>query len=514
MTERSLARAALVVGLGSAGSRVLGLVRELVIAALFGATAPTDAFRAAFRVPLALYDLIVGGMVSSALVPTFASYLARNDEASLRRAVNAVGALLLVALVIIAVAVGVWAVPIMDALGAGYDAAVRAQSVDLLRVMLPALVFMGATGLLSALLYAQDRFLPPALALTCFNAGVVVTAFVLHPAFGVLSLAFGVVTGALLQAALQLWALRGWFTSLTLSFRHPAVRHVLGLYTPVALGLIVSTLTIAIDTNLASRTGEGSLAAMGFATTLVQLPLGLVATGVSTAALPRLARSAGIAGDTLMQYKRALVEGLRIVLLMILPAAVGLVLLREPVIRLLFERGAFDEAATARTALAFLAYAPGLPAAALDQVLVNGYYARQDTRTPVIVGVLAVVVYLVSALLLLEPLGMPGLALANSLQWTSHLLMMVLLTHRSLGGLSGFDLGGTALRALLAVAVMAGVVFLAAAALQTEEIRGLPALLALVAGLGVLGATVYAGALAVLGRKDLRLLTGALRRGG
>lgn len=511
MSERPLARAALTVGLGNVGSRVLGLVRELVIAALFGATAPTDAFRAAFRVPLALYDLTVGGMVSSALVPTFAGYLAQGDEAALRRAANAVGALLVAVLLAACVAAAALAGPMMEALAAGYDAAVRAESAGLLRAMTPALLLMGLSGLFSALLYAQDRFLPSALALTCFNAGVVVAALLLHPALGVGSLAAGVVAGAALQAGVQWWALRRWFTVVRVALRHPAVRQVLSLYAPVALGLVVSTAAIAIDTNLASRTGEGSLAALGFATTLVQLPLGLVATGVSTAALPRLARAAGSTGDA-MVYKRSLAEGLRMVLLAILPATAGLVVLREPVVRLLFERGAFDAEATARTAVAFLAYAPGLPAAALDQVLVNGYYARRNTRTPVLVGVAAVGVYLAAALALLGPLGMAGLALANSLQWLAHLAMMAWLTHRALGGLAGLGLGSTALRAAVGSGALAAAVGAGAAAVGADTARGLPALTAAVALLGLLGACSYLGVLAVIGRAELQLLAGALRR--
>ncbi len=509
MSQRPLARAALIVGLGNVGSRLLGLLRELVIAGLFGATASTDAFRAAFRVPLALYDLLVGGMVSSALVPTFAAYVRSGDRESLRRAATAVGMVLVLVLLTATLATGLLAEPLMALLASGYAPEVQAQAAGLLRWMLPALVLMGSTGLLSALLYAQDRFLPPAIAVMCFNAGVVLAAFLLHPVLGILSLAIGVVAGALVQGGIQFWAARQWFAWMWPRLRHPAVVQVARLYSPVALGLLVSTATIALDTHLASRTGEGSLAAMGFATTLVQLPLGLVASGVSTAALPRLARSAGDPAE----YRRALAESLCIVLLAIVPAAVGLLVLRTPVVRLLFERGAFDDAATVRTALAFLAYAPGLPAAALDQVLVNGYYARQNTRTPVLVGVFSVGVYLVTALLLLEPLGMAGLCIANSAQWVSHLVLMLALTQRSTGGLGGLGLGPTTARCLLASGLMGGAVWAAAAALQLDTARGLLALGPAVGILGAGGVALYAGVLAVMGLDDLRLLASGLRRG-
>jgi len=257
--------------------------------------------------------------------------------------------------------------------------------------------------------------------------------------------------------------LRGMPLSLLFQPRHPAVRKIAALYTPVALGLAVSAVGVAIDTNLASRTGEGSLAAMRFATTLVQLPLGLVATAVTSAILPTLSRYGpsvltGAGRGDLVEYKSYLALGMKVVLLAIMPAAVGLVLLREPVVQILFQRGNFDAEATQRTALAFLGYTPSLPAAAMDQMLIFAFYALKNTLVPVAVGLLGVGIYLAVALALISPLGFFGLALANSAQIVSHALVLLALLWRTVGGLSGLDLGPTLAKVLAASLAMVGVV--------------------------------------------------------
>lgn len=514
MSARPLGRSALIIGLGSVGSRVLGLAREQVIAALFGATAATDAFRVAFRVPLALYDLLIGGMVSSALVPVLSEDA--SDNAALGRRLSVLLTLAPLCLMVAVALLTAGAPQVMGLLGAGYGAEVQALSVDLVRVVLPALVFMGVSGVLTAALNSRERFHYPAMATVAFNGGVVVSALALHRQFGIASVAIGVVGGAALQVALQAPGLKGVPLRPRFDLTDPALRRMLRLYLPVALGLVVSTIGIAIDTNLASRTGEGSLAAMGFATTLVQFPLGLIATGVSSAVLPALARhakamggnSGGAAGRA---YRSDLGLALRLVLVTIVPATVALAVLREPIIALLFQRGAFDDAAAARTSAAFLAYAPGLPAAAIDQVLIFGFYAQQRTIPPVLVGVAAVGIYLVCGLALIGPLGMTGLALANSAQWVSHAVIMGLLTQRSLGGLGGLGVGRAALRVAAASLAMAAALLLAGGQLSLGGPLDTPSLAGRLGLAVVAGAAAYLGALAVLGRAELALLVEAVR---
>ena len=531
MSQEGVARNAFIVGLGNVGSRVLGLVREQVIAGLFGATAATDAFRVAFRVPLTLYDLLAGGMISAALVPVFSRYSNAQDKAS-QEELGVVASTMfngqLLVSAALALLLGLLAPQVMNLLASGYDSPVREQASGILRLLLPALVFMCLSSVLTARLYARERFTLPAMAALAYNGGMLTGALFLSQTLGIASLAVGLVAGMLAQTLIQAPAFRGLAYQVRLSLGHPQVKEVLRLYLPVALGLVVSMVGVAIDTALASRTGEGGLAALGFATTLVQFPLGLVAAGVGAATLPIMSRysPAGteppvVGPDTLAAqqadpaislaaYKDALALALKLTLVTIVPATVGLALLRTPVVRLLFQRGAFDGVATQRTALAFLAYAPGLPAAALDQMLIYGYYARRQTLTPVLVGVASVGVYLLVALALLERLGMPALAIANSAQWGAHAALMGILTLRAVGRLEGVwaALG----RTLLASAAMGGVLTLLNALLgvsiQTSAVS-----LTLLLGLTVAaGALTYIGALALVGRDELGLLAGALRR--
>ncbi|MBI4499202.1 MAG: murein biosynthesis integral membrane protein MurJ [Chloroflexi bacterium] len=518
----ALAWAALLLGAGNLASRLLGVVREQIIAAYFGLSASSDAFTAAARVPTALYDLLVGGMISAALVPIFSDYLARGQRDELVRVCRVLLSILAVVLTAIVGLGMVGARPLMDLLAPEYPPETRAMAADLLRMMLPALWCLGLSGLLTAYHYARRRFSPPALAAGAYNLGLIIAVPLLVRFLGVHSLAIGVVLGTLFQVLVQFRGLEGVRLGFGTDWRHPGVRRIYRLYLPVAAGLVVSLLGVAIDTNLASRTGEGSMAAMRFATTLVQFPLGMIATAVSFAVLPTLARyaSTGTPGQAvtapspadLEGYRTTLGWGIKLVLLAVVPAAVGLVVLREPVVRLLFERGAFSPADTSRTALAFLAYSPGLVAAAVDQVLIVAFYARKNTVTPVVVGVAAVGVYLATGLALLEPLGMPGLALANSAQWISHALLLLALLGWQVGGWGRLGIGCLAGKALLAAGGMAGVLLalvpLLEAALPLAGTLGLAARLALAVAAG---GAAYSGGLLALRTQEVWSVVGLIK---
>jgi len=239
-----------------------------------------------------------------------------------------------------------------------------------------------------------------------------------------------------------------------------------------------------------------------------------VGSAVGFAVLPTLSRhatSAVVAGDA-SAYKATLAQGLRMVLVLIVPAAVGLAVLREPLVRLLFERGAFDAVATARTALAFLWYSPSIPFAAIDQVLIFAFYARKNTVTPVLVGVMGVGVYLAVALPLMPTVGMAGLVIANSAQWVAHALVLLALLWRAAGGLGGHGLGATAGKVAAASALMGAVVWLAAPLAEMAAPGDGAAALALrLAGLVTLGLVVYGAAAAAMRLHELAWLWGLVK---
>jgi putative peptidoglycan lipid II flippase len=486
----AIAQAAVVLALGNVISRVLGLVRETVISHLFGATGMVSAFRVASIVPTMIYDLLIGGMISAALVPVFSDYVAPEKRAELCRLASALFTLVAIVLSAIVLVLELAAPAVAWLLGGGFSPLLLSETTRYMRLIMPAVLFLGLAGAATGFLYADKRFVYPAFGAGVFNVGIIIMALALGPRVGVASLSLGVLLGSILQLAIQLPGLRGLRLSLSLDLWHPGLRRVGSLYLPVALGLIVSQVGIAIDRNLASRTGEQSIAWMQNATTLIQFPLGLVAVAVSTAVLPSLSRLAS--SEEMVRFRKTLGMGLRIVTLLILPAAVGLLVLATPVIALVFEHGAFTAYDTGNTVRALRIYLIGLPFAAIDQLLIFAFYARKDTRTPVVVGVLGVLVYLAVALLLINPLGMLGLVLANSLQLGAHALIMLCLTHRFFDGLRGQSLATTTAKVMVASAVT-GVVVLVSMPFLSGLAAFFPTwgeLIPVVAG-GALGVVIY-----------------------
>jgi putative peptidoglycan lipid II flippase len=509
---RNIASAAVVIGSGIITSRLLGLVREQVIAALFGSTGATSAFRTATRVTTGFYDLLLSGATTSALVPVFSDYTAAGKTAELSRAVSILVNLTLVVLGAVISILVLGAPLVVTALGTDPDQLLLAA--DLTRIALPSVVLLGAAGIFTSLLYARRSFGLPAFAAAIYNAGIIVAAVALAGSLGIYALAIGLLVGALLQLGLQLPAIRGLRYAATVDLRDPGVRLVLRLYAPVFLGMVVSYLVVAVDTHLAWRTAPESVADMAFATTLIQFPLGLVGAAASLAILPSLSR---LASSERTDEREALIptllRGIKAVLLLIAPLTAILIVLREPIVSLLFERLAFDAAATQRTARALLAYAPQLPFVVVDQLLIVAFYALKETRTPVLVGAAGAGIYLVAALLLVAPLGMPGLALANAIQNSAHAVILYWLLAQRFAILRAPELGsflGRVAAGGVAAAGVAAMVFVSIAPLLADASL-LPQIAAVAAGGGA-GLAAYGAALAVLRVHEARGVLALFRR--
>lgn len=445
---------------------MLGLAREIVIAYLFGATGLVSVFRVAATIIQTLYDFLVGGMVSAALVPVFSDYATRREE--LWRVASIVINALAIVLALAVLILEFFAPQLVWILGSGYDAELQHAAVEMLRLVLPAVFFLGMSGIVTGLLYALKRFTFPAFTTAAYNAGIVLIALALAPFFGITSLIIGILVGAASQVVLQLPALRDVRYHFVIDFTHPALRRIIKLYAPVVAGLSISVIAVAIDRNLASHTGAQSLAWMQNATVLVQLPLGLVATAVSFAILPTLSQTTNhrppTANGQLTQedFRTTLAFGLKLILLLILPATVGLFVLAHPIVALLFERGAFTPHDTTMTARALQFYLLGLPFAAIDQPLVFAFYARKNTLLPNLVQFVAVVIYLIVALTFMPLFNFIGLVIANSAMLTGHALIMLVLTRVRLGGWDGQGVLALTLKVLVASSVMGAVVFFVA----------------------------------------------------
>ena len=510
-----IARAAIVLMAGTVLSRVLGLGREVVIADLFGGGTDVDAFTIANHVATIVYDLLIAGTVSAALVPVFSEYTDRAQRPEFGRVVSTILTVAAIFLVGAVLLLEVVAQPLSAFMGAGFKEDARSLALEMTQWVLPGVFFMGLSGVVMAAHYALGRFVYPAFSSAMFNAAIIFCAFTLAGALGVKSLVVGMVIGAFAMLALQAPGLRDVPLRPRLDMRHPAVRKIFRLYAPVGLSVVVSSAALVIDRNLASQTGQGSISAMRFATTLIQFAMGLVAAAISLAALPSLSQHFSRGDST--AYKKTLASGLRMVWVMALPAAAGLLALAEPIVGLVFRHGAFNPENQSLTVLALLFYVPGLPFGAVDQVLIFAFYARKNTLTPVLVGIAAITVYLITALSTLYTMGMAGLVLANSVQLTFHAIVTGILLWRTLGregGLKGYGIGDTALKVLGAAAAMAAVSYgtwwllvnivgLQADSLITEAVLlGVPALL---------GGGLYIALVWLMRLPEVELIAGKIR---
>ena len=427
-TRSGIAALALILMAGNVLSRVLGLVREQLSASLFGTGDAIAAFTVADNLQTLLFDLMVSGALQAALVPVLAQWAAPDpaSRAELRRLGGTLIVLATLILGALATAGIVFAPAIVDGLtwfsgsGTARDDATIALTTRLVRIVLPAAVFLGIGTLLQAMLFALDRVTAPALSTAVRNLAIVLAALLLSDALGVESLAWGTVAGAIAIVLVQLPPLirAGVMPVLSLQLRHPALREMALLYVPVFLGLLVSSAAVIVDRGLAWGAEEYALGAMRYATTLVQMVLGLVAAAIGLAALPTLSRHFA-AGDEGL-FGATLGRALMLVTVLILPATFGLAALAGPVSALLFGHGETGVAGARWIAIALLGYLPGTLAAAYDQVLIFAFYARRNTWLPVLVGVLAIVTYLAVALLSVDAFGMVGLVAANSAQFIVH----------------------------------------------------------------------------------------------
>jgi putative peptidoglycan lipid II flippase len=485
-TNEGVAKATGILALGNIISRVLGLLREIVIANLFGVSAATDAFRIAILVPKNLYDLLIGGHVNGAIIPVLSEVATQKGRDELWRLVSILLSALTALLALLVLLLEIAAPLVVDIIVS--DAYTADLATDLLRITTPAMLFMGMFAILSGTLYALRMFTWPAFATAIFNATIVVIALVfappqriapglldwriVRPDDGIVVVALGWLAGSVAYVLLQLPGLRGARLRFTLNWRHPALKKIGLLYLPVMFSLVLDTLVIRLFSyNLASQTGEGSISYMDNATTLIQFPQGLVATAISIAILPTLARQAALiaAANKPQQrdaFNNTLGLGLRLATTLILPAAVGLFVLATPIVALIFQHGQFTAADTETTVAVLRLYLLGLPFAAIDLLLVYAFYARQDTFTPALIGLGSLTLYMVTAILLFPTLGLFSLMVADSVKHIVHATVSAYLLNRRVGGFGEQRLLLTMGKTGFAVLMMGGVAALLLALLD------------------------------------------------
>jgi putative peptidoglycan lipid II flippase len=447
-------------------------------------------------------------MLSAALVPVFSDYARAEKRDELARVASAILSLIAIAMAVIAILLELFAVPVASILGDFEDPALQLVLTNCLRLIAPSILMFGISGCVAGLLYAFKRFNYAAVGGAVFNLGIVIAAPLLAGSIGVYALPLGVVLGSVLQLGLMLPGLRDIRLRLSTAWSHPAVRRILRLYMPIALGLIVTQVQIIVDGRWASATGAQSVSWMRYATTLIQMPLGLVPVAVSLAALPSLSQRA--AAGNWDAFRAIFARGLRLITVLLIPATVGLWVLAVPVIALLFQHGNFTPYDTEMTAKALRLYLLGLPFAGVDFLLNYSFYARQNTRTPAIVGVISVGLYFIVAASLKGPFGYLGLVFADSVKQAGHALIMTVLLLRSVGRPHD-GIGRTAVAAICAAVAMGAAVWLLSRWLTTllpESFLGELLVVAVSAGVGGI---LYLAVLRLFGIPEVVTLINSLR---
>lgn len=546
-TQRRTVASAGIIAVGQLLSSVLGFVRSEVLNALFFGV-PSGAFVAALRPIQQVSDLIIQGSVSGALIPTFVDYSEAGKREDLCHVYSTIANLVVVVMTVGVVAVEIAApifVPRLASRSQFGDAGL-ALIVTLVRITAISLYGLGLYAVTSGLLYALKEVVYPAFATGIYHIGIIVCGVAaLGLAAHQLSLSLGDVTrsGAGAAAAMQaqfvgahglaIGAAAGAFGEFlvlipglrrarvvwrpAMDLRHPGVRQILRLYGPLVAGLLISVAQQVFDVYLWLHSPGGApenATALQTGTMLVQFPVGLVASALSLAVLPLLAAAAS-RNDT-VDFKRTLGLGLRLGLLLMVPAMTGLILLRVPILALLFQHGTCQTGCTVRNALAVQNYAYQLPFVAIDQLLIAAFYARKNTIVPTVVGVVAIGCYLLIAVPFGLTVGLPALAFANTIYIVSHAIILFALLTLAIGGFANRALLGGVGRILIAAAVMGlicwlGVAFLprVAPALFAPGRASGEALLIVIAG--GLGSLAYFSLIHLFGVEEARLLSGIVR---
>lgn len=517
VSERaSIARAAGIVGFWTVLSRVLGFVRDMATALFMGAGPGADAFFVAFRIPNLLRRLFAEGALSAAFIPVFVETLQKEGKdaaGTLARATLTFAAGVLFAVTMLGILTSPWIVRII-APGFTDEAVKFGLTVSLNQIMFPYILFISLTALASGILNSLGYFAAPAAAPILLNVSMIFSLTLcagrleMEPYY---ALAWGVLVAGVLQLALQAPFLRRAGVRLrpNFNFRNPQLRRVGVLFIPAAFGGAVYQINVLLGTVLASLLPSGSVSWLYYADRIVELPLGVFAIALGTAALPSMSRLA--ASHDLEGLRRSLSYSLRLIAFFTLPASVALIVLGEPIIAVLFQRGLFSYGDTQQTAYALTCYTVGLWAFSALKVTTQVFFALKDTKTPVWVSCVAVAVNVGVGVALMGPMAQGGLALATSLSAAFNVLVLFKLLGPRLGGFPAPGLGDSLVRIIAASLIMTGPLVWVRHVGKWSE--GLTPMNALLLSGGVLGGMIlFFVAAYVCKCRELRAILAMMRR--
>lgn len=420
-------------------SRMLGFVREMMVANIFGSSYVTDAFFAAFTIPDLMYYLLVGGALNSGFMPVFNTTKAKGDEEGAWKAASTFFTVALIFIVIFNI-VGIIFAPYLMPLvanGISKNPTTFALAIKLTRIMFTAVSFTVLAGLVAGILNSYKIFSVPSMGPVLYNVGIIIGAALLSKSFGIYGMAFGVILGAIMNFGVMFPSFRkvGKLFKFRLDLDDPLYKKMLLLMGPALIGLSFVQVNLVVNQNIASMLSEGSITTLRYANRIILLPLGIFASSIAVAIFPSLNTFVG--QNDMTSYKQVLFKGLKSILFITIPSSIGMIVLNEPIVRLLFKTGKFTEADVKITAYALAFYSLGVVGQSAVQVITRAYYSLQDTMTPVKVGGAMVLMNLILNLLFLKVsnLAIGGIALSYTITSLLNFTILYLILAKKLEGL-------------------------------------------------------------------------------
>lgn len=436
--------------------KVFGYIRTIVIASLFGANARTDAFVIAFAIPRFFLGVLGGGTLTAAFVPVFKTYIGRDEEREAWNLARGILNIIFILVGLLSIAGIILAPLIVPFFAPGFEKEIIGLTTTLTRIIFPALIFFCSAAIVKAILNAQHRFAVPSLTPLVLNISIIVCALILTPFIGIMSLAIGVVVGSIGQLLIQ-WPslIRSGMRYSPSTIFHPGIKEVLYLFIPLLGGVAVHRLDGFVARIFASMLEEGSISALYFAEIIAGAPVSVFGISIATVIFPIFVERA--VDENFEKLKETLLKSVRMVVYITAPIMIGLIVIRMPLIRLLFERGEFTGEATLKTATALMYFAIGSVAIASSHIMVRGFHALKDTKTPVIVSAIALTSNIILNIILVRPMGLGGIALATSLSALIEVVFLMAFLCNKLKGLNlTFLLSGLA-KILISASVMGGI---------------------------------------------------------
>lgn len=491
MNKRSPLENTTLISIGSIFSKIFGFIREVAIAAFFGASYFVDAYLVASMIPKLLFG-IISEAITTTIIPLIIEYKIKLGQKSVAELINSITTIMVLVSVLIILIAEFFAHYLVNFIAPGFDKEALEITIKMTRAMLPIIIFLGLSGLAAGMLQSQKRFLFPSFVGIPSNISIILFLFILAKSWGIMALAVGTVAGIFAQWLFLSYDIRKleFRFKPQINLKHPGLKKMGLLILPVIIGKGAADINLLVDRMLASSLVEGSIAALNFSTRIYLLLDTILAISLAKAMFPEFSELVVV--NDMKGYVNSLKRSLIGLLMIILPFSVGLIILREPVIRLVYERGAFGVTATTLTAFALLFYTLGLPALSLRQVVLRAYYALQDTKTPMIIGVLTVVLNIILNLILIRYLAHGGLALATSIATTTSFLLLIWLLRKKIGNIGGklMIISGTK---MLVASLFMGVVvyylqiYIGGLSILSGSIRDIFILVSC----GVFGATLY-----------------------